>query len=135
MYYVRFDGGMHLTSSLLLSSMTSIGRAHVFCYLPQNCTWTHISLSQPLDAACCRSTPLSFSELNPDGRCLTASTVERVWMCLPSGEVPLFLPTFLCLPICSSFFFLTLKLEREKEVLLGRNRSRENCEYSFRSYS
>lgn len=38
----------------------------------------HISLSWPLGAACSQTTSLSFSELNPDGRSVTASRMELV---------------------------------------------------------
>lgn len=63
----------------------------------------HNSLSWPLDAACYQTTSLSFSELIPDGRNETASAMEPVAMLLHSVEVPLFLPTYLCLTIFSSF--------------------------------
>lgn len=50
----------------------------------------HNPLSWPVDAVCWQTMTWSFSELNPDGRNLTAYKVEMVWMFLHSVEGPLF---------------------------------------------
>lgn len=56
---------------------------------------THVTHPFVLACQCSMLTDydLEFSELNPDGRNLTAYKTEMVWMFLHSVEGPLFPPT------------------------------------------